>query len=207
MLLAACASASESSGGQVDAAAGDDAATQPNKDAAQPGADAPAGGCANAFTGTLATWDFSGEPGTQASTAAASTATGVSAGAVTRSAALTAVSGANAINSSNWPIAAQPDATKYYAMTLTAPAACTLSITSLAIDAKASGTGPTMAGVGSSLDSFAQLVGISTSAPSTAAMALGDTATIELRVFGYAASGTAGTLRLQTTLSVVGSVH
>lgn len=207
MLLAACASASETSGVQVDAAVGGDAAAQPGKDAAPPGADAPASGCANAFTGTLATWDFSGEPGTQASTAVASTATGVSAGAVTRSAALTAVSGANAINASSWPTAAQPDATKYYALTLTAPTDCTLSLTSLAIDAKASGTGPAMAGVASSLDSFAQLVGISTSAPSTPTMTLGDTATIELRVFGYAASGTAGTLRLQSTLSVVGSVH
>src|SRR5256885_14545683 len=46
----------------------------------------PASGCAQAFTGVLATWSLTGAAGNQASSAASSTATGVTAGALTRSA-------------------------------------------------------------------------------------------------------------------------
>ena len=135
------------------------------------------------------------------------TATGITAGAVQRAAALTAVSGANSINSSSWPTAAQADATKYYALTIAPPSGCMLSLTALAIDAKASGTGPAAAAVATSLDAFAQLVTISTSAASTPAVTATHGGPIELRVYGYSASAAAGTLRLQGTLSVQGSLH
>jgi hypothetical protein len=93
--------------------------------------DAPpsSGTCAQAFTGTLATWSFAGQAGNQASTPATSQATGVTAGPVTRAAALTAVGGLDSINSNNWPLTATRDATKYYTFTLAPPAGCTLSIT------------------------------------------------------------------------------
>src|SRR6185503_5794761 len=70
--------------------------------------------CATPFNGTLATFDFTNEPGNQTSTAASSTAAGVSAGALARSSALTAVSGASSINASNWTTASKLDATRYY---------------------------------------------------------------------------------------------
>jgi hypothetical protein len=169
---------------------------------------ASTGGCASAVTGTLATWDFAAEPGTQASTAVKTAATGIVAGAVERAPALTPVSGVNAMNSSNWPTAAQPDPAKHYKLTLAPPAGCTLSITAIAIDAKASTTGPTLAAVATSVDSYASNVTISTTAASAPVMSVANqSAMVEVHVFGYAAGGTAGTLRLQGTLSVSGSLQ
>jgi len=170
--------------------------------------DSPPGSCATPFSGALAAWSFTGEPGSQASTAATSMATGVNAGAVSRSASLTVASGVGSINSSNWPTAAALDASKYYTFTVTPPTGCQMDLTALAIDAKASGTGPTMAVVATSDDSYGQTSSLSTTAPSTPTLHVnGATGMIELRVFGFAASGTGGTLRIQNTLTLSGTLR
>lgn len=188
---------------------------QPDASAASPDAprqsgtaDAPqTGGCTNAFTGVLATWDFAAETGNQASTAVKSTATGVVAGSIERATALTPVSGANAINSSNWPTAAQPDPAKHYKLTIAPPSGCTLQITSLAIDARASATGPAMAAVTTSVDSYGQQLAIAPTAMSTPAMSIpAQTTMVELHVSGYSASATTGTFRLQGLFTVSGSL-
>ncbi len=198
--LGACASARNEPHDDVDAAI-DAPSGSGMRDAAQ-------AGCAQAFTGVLATWDFTGQPGNQASTAVKTTAPGVVAGPVQRATGLTAVSGADAINSSNWALTAQPDPTKYYAFTIAPPSGCTIAISALSIDAKASGTGPAMAVIATSIDSYVQTTAISTAAKSTPSLAPPpQVASIELRVFGYGATATAGTLRLQTTLSVTGSLQ
>lgn len=199
--LGACASARSEPRDDVDAAI-DAPQGSGSADAATPT------GCANAFTGVVATWDFTGEAGNQQSTAVKTTATGVVAGPVQRAIGLTPVSGANAINSSNWSTAAQPDLTKYYALTIAPPSNCTLAITMVAIDARASGTGPAMASVATSADGYALKAAVSTAAASTAAVAVpAQGAQVELRIYGYGASATAGTLRLQTTLSITGSLQ
>jgi hypothetical protein len=206
--LTACATA------QMDEKRGDQA--QPDSGTTQADApkqsgspDAPAaGGCTSAVTGTLATWDFIAEPGNQASTPVKTVATGVVAGPVERAAVLTPVSGANAINSSNWPTTAQMDPTKHYKLTITPPSGCKLSITAVAIDAKASATGPTTAVVGTSADNYGGMATISTSVASAPSIAVtNQTATVELHVCGYGASSTSGTLRLQGTLSITGSLQ
>jgi hypothetical protein len=212
-VVTACASAREqpqvadaaNDKSRSDAAQHADAAVQP----ADAKADAPpSGSCASPFTGVLATYSFTGATGNQASTAASATATGMTAGPISRSAGLTAVSGATSINSSNWPLSATLDPTKYYALSVTPPAGCTLSLTSAAIDAKSSSTGPATASVATSADNFAAAVTISTSAPSTPTLAVTNaTGAIEIRVYGYSASATAGTLRLQNTLTVSGSLN
>jgi hypothetical protein len=214
ILLGACATARmEPTGGdqaQPDAGSGTPRADARVDAPQQSGtADAPStGGCANVVSGTLATWDFAAQPGNQASTPVKTTATGVVAGAIERSAALTAVSGANAINSSNWPTAAQPDPTKHYKLTLAPPSGCSLSITAIAIDARASTTGPAMAAVASSVDTYASNVTISTAAASAPVMSVvNQTGTVEVHVLGYSATGTAGTLRLQGVLTVSGSLQ
>jgi hypothetical protein len=167
----------------------------------------PSGTCAQAFTGTLATWTFAGAAGTQASTPVATMANGITAGPVTRAAALTAVAGANSINSSNWPVAATRDLTKYYAFTVSPPAGCTLSISGITVDARSSGTGPVSAQISTSTDSYAATTSASTTAAGLVAMAVMDApAMVEVRVYGYAASATGGTMRLQTTLSVDGQL-
>jgi hypothetical protein len=184
-----------------------DAAVQTPVDAPRATADAAAPTNACAFSGVLATYSFTGATGTQAQTPATTTATGMIAGPITRAATLTAVSGATSINSSNWPIVAQLDTTKYYAFTLTPPAGCKLSLTSAAIDAKASSTGPMMASLATSSDSYAAKVALATSAPSAPALAIADATTaVEIRIYGYGATSTGGTFRLQNTVTVTGSL-
>jgi hypothetical protein len=159
-----------------------------------------------AFSGVLATWDFTGQPGTQASTAAKSSAPGVTAGAIIRQPTLTATSGSGSINSSNWPTATALDATKYYTLTLTAPAGCTVAVTSIAIDAKSSSTGPASAVMATSADGFAQTTAISTTASSTPSVSASGQ-TLELRIYGFHATGTGGTMRVSNTLTVTGHLQ
>ena len=165
------------------------------------------GSCTAAFTGTLATWSFAGETGNQASTAVTTKAAGITAGAVTRAAGLTAVTGTGSINASNWPLTAQRDPTKYYAFTITPPAGCTLSITGASIDAKSSGTGPASGAVSTSVDNYATTTAVSTFAPGTVALTVTNApGMVEVRVYGFAATAAGGTLRLQNALSIDGQL-
>lgn len=199
--LAACASARNEPRGETDASI-DAPKGSGSADAAVPT------GCAQPFPGVLATWDFAAEAGNQPSTAVTTTATGVVAGPVARSASLTPVSGQSSINSSAWSLAAQPDLTKYYTLAITPPNGCTLAITTIAIDAKASGTGPAMASIATSVDNYAEQTAISTAAPGSAAVTTDpQIVATELRVYGYGATAAGGTLRLQTTLSITGSLQ
>lgn len=202
-----CAKATEESRA-VDASTGShaDASSQSPGDARSDST--VSGTCPQATAGVLATYSFTSAAGNQTSTAAASSATGLVAGAVQRSSGLTAVSGAGSINSSGWPTAAQLDATKYYTFTLAPPSGCTLTLSSSAIDAKASSTGPTSAAIATSKDSYAATATVSTSVPSTPTLGVsGATGTIEVRVYGWAASSTSGTFRLQNTLTISGSLQ
>jgi hypothetical protein len=172
------------------------------------GIDTPPGSCATPFSGTLATWSFVGEPGSQAMTAATSMATGVAAGPASRSSALTVASGVGSINSSNWPTAATLDSTKYYTFSVTPPSGCVMDLTKLTIDVKSSGTGPAMAQAATSDDSFGATVTVSTTAASTPTLAVsGASGAIEVRVFGFSATGTGGTMRIQNTLSLQGALR
>jgi len=156
----------------------------------------------------VASWSFVGEPGSQTMTAAATMASGVTAGPVSRSAALVVASGVGSINSSGWATTSSLDSTKYYTFSVTPPAGCVLDLSSLAIDAKSSSTGPTLAVVATSADSFGQTASVSTSAASTGNLSVaGASGMVELRVFGYSAPSTGGTMRIQNTLSLTGSVH
>ena len=216
--LSGCASAGDPSNnsdpGGVDAGHGNTAIdarpSSSNTDAAPLAVDgsAPSGSCSSAFTGTLATYDFTSASGSQTSTASSGTASGVTAGAITRSSALTATSGTSSINSTNWSMDSQPDNTKYYTLTLSAPSGCTLAVSGLSIETKASASGPSEAAVATSADSFAATVTIAPSASSTpvlsASVASGD---LELRVYGYGASSMAGTMRIADTLTVTGSLQ
>ncbi len=216
LLLVGCATAAEvqpdgppNKTGNPDAPAGTgghDAST----DSTNPLPDAPVqqGTCATPASGILATWTFTGATGSQAMTAATSSVTGLTAGQVSRAASLTVASGQNSINSTNWGTTATRDATRYYTVTLTPPSGCKLDLTSAAIDAKASGTGPAAAAVSTGADTFAGTVSLSTSVASTPSLAITDVTTaLEIRIYGYNASSTTGTMRLQNTLTFTGSLH
>jgi hypothetical protein len=168
--------------------------------------DGPIGsGCT--FSGVLATWDFTSQTGSEASVVSASAATGVTAGPVTRATALTSSSGAGSINSTNWPTGGAIDATKYYAFTISPPSGCALKITTIDLDAKASASGPATGMIATSSDSFVMTTSASTAAPSTPALNVSSSASLEVRVFGYSASSTGGTFRVENTLTVNGTIQ
>jgi len=78
----------------------------------------------------------------------------------------------------------------------------------MAIDVLASGTGPAMAAVATSADSFAQNAMVSTSAASSPLLTVTAVhGALELRVLGYSATATTGTMRIQNTMSITGALH
>jgi hypothetical protein len=165
--------------------------------------------CASSgFVGTLATWDLTAEPGNETDAPVSENTCGASASAISRASTITAVAGKGSINGSDWGTAASADSTRYFTFTITPAAGCTLTLTSVALDVKASSTGPTSGDVATSADSFgthsAAFTG--TSKGSTALTAT-DTGAIEIRVYGYGAKASGGTFRVQNTLSLTGSIH
>lgn len=206
--VAACAEASHGGGGPPDSKVVDTARGRidaPPADAT----DAPvSGSCASPFSGVLATWDFSAQTGSEASLAATTTVPGVVATGFTRSAALTAASGSGSINSSGWSTLSMRDTTKYYTVSVGPPTGCTISLTSISIDAKSSATGPMSAVAATSVDSFGGTGAVSTSMPSTPALSVGNAlGAVEIRIYGYSASSAAGTLRVQNTFTITGSLQ
>jgi hypothetical protein len=186
----------------------DDAAVPADAKMIDAAPDAHETSCATPFTGTLATWSLAGQPGSQSSTAVSSTATGVTAGALARSAALTAVSGSGSINSSGWTTSSGRDGSEYYTLTVSPPSGCQLDLTSISIDTKSSSTGPASAEVSTSADNFASEASVTTNAVSSPSLTATDqTAPVEVRIYGFAASSAQGTFRVENTFTVTGSLH
>jgi hypothetical protein len=168
------------------------------------GSNTMSGTCAQAASGTIGTWDLSSASGSQTSSPGTSKP-GATAGALTRSSDLTAVSGTGSINSNNWPAAATLDTTHgYYTFTITPPSGRTVSITGASITTAASSTGPAKIGIGTSADQFGHMTSL-TSTTSPALSVSAATGTVELRVFGWASVGATGTLRISGQLTVTGS--
>lgn len=169
------------------------------------------GGC-TPFTGTLATWDFTGQTGDEASVASASSASGVTTAPITRSSTLLPATGSSSINSKGWSMSSTNDGTTYYTFRLTPSAGCALRITNVALTARASATGASKGAVGTSVDAFTGVafgpIPLTDTMFNVALSASGTTGgAIEVRVFGWGATSTGGTMRLTSTLTVTGSVH
>jgi hypothetical protein len=161
-----------------------------------------------AFSGVLATYDFTGEPGNQTSTKATSSATNVTAGAISRATSLTATAGVDSINSSNWTTSTKLDTTRYYTFTLTPQGSCSLDITKLSITTKASTTGPASGSLATSDDNFATTTSFAPNTTATPTLSVnGATGAVEVRVYGYGASGAGGTMRVDSTLTVSGALN
>jgi hypothetical protein len=159
-------------------------------------------------TGALVTFDFTGESGNQTSTAPKSTVLGISAGSISRSGSLAAVAGTSSINASNWAASSTVDPTHYFTLTITPDPKCTLDVTSVSADTKVSSTGPSNASVATSHVNFAARSPLSVGAPSTAALSVsGAMGAVEFRVYGYGAGSTSGTMRMQSTVSVSGTLR
>jgi hypothetical protein len=124
---------------------------------------------------------------------------------LTRSSAVMASAGADSINATNWPTTPQRDQNSYFTLSLTAPVGCKLALSSISLDLLSSSTGPVTAGLATSQDGFTHETPLSTSAPAMVSLsATGQT--IELRIFGYAAFASSGTMRVQHQLSIMGTM-
>lgn len=168
---------------------------------------ATAGPCA--FAGQLVSFDLTKLAGVQANLAASAKAPGVTATALAR-VGVTVVSSSQAMNASDWSTGGV-DSSKHYVFSVSPPAGCTLSVTVLAIDLKASSTGPTMVAVGTSVDGYAALANVAvTTAGGAANVPLAGivavSGSVEVHVFGFNAASSSGTLRIQNTLSLSGAL-
>jgi hypothetical protein len=227
MLLSACAvggasddSTAQDSGGVKDSAPPKDATSfqdsappQDSSSTQDSGVyDAPPQDTGNnngcAFSGVLVTYDFTGELGSQTSTAAKSSATNVTAGAISRASVLTAVAGADSLNSSNWATATTVNTNKYVTFILTPKGSCSMDLTQVSITTKSSSTGPTKVALATSDDNFVAMTSITPNATVTPTISVtGATTAVEIRVYGWAASAVGGTMRVDMTLTVSGSTQ
>ncbi len=207
LFLAACATAGQSTGDAP--RRGDGPPPPPPGDGGHDASiDAPPGSCANPTSGMIASWAFTGEPGSQTQTAATMMATGVTAGAVSRSASLTVASGVGSIISSTWATGSSLDPTKDYTFSVTPPSGCMLSLTNMVITTASSSTGPKNAVVATSVDSFGQTAPVNANGSGTDTLSVsGQSGMVEVRIFGFGASSTSGTMRISGTLTVNGSVN
>lgn len=178
-----------------------------HKDAAKDTSPTESGACASGFSGVLVTFDLSSQPGNETSAAPTASAAGVTGSAMTRSAALTATTGAGSMNSSGWPMTVDP--TRYYKFTVSPPAGCSVTLTSLALDVHASSTGPSTGDVATSMDNFAAHRGAfaSTGTANVSLTGVNGAGAIEIRVYGYGASSIGGTFRIQNTMTVSGVIN
>lgn len=191
---------------RLDAGGGADTNTAPETGSPDTNTSACA---AHGYTGALVTFDLAALAGTEASAPPKSSASGVTGGALSRSSSLTVASGSGSLNSSGWATTASADPGKYYSFTVTPAAGCSAVLTSLALDVKASGTGPVTADVATSVDSYAARRG-PFGADTTATVQLAGVSasgSIEIRVFGYGASAAGGTWRIQNTMTLSGSIN
>jgi hypothetical protein len=163
------------------------------------------------YSGALVTFDLTAQPGNEASASAASSASGVTAGALTRSSALSASAStaSGSINTTNWPTTATPDTSRYYTFTITPSATCAVTLATMAIDVRASATGPATASVATSADGFASRATFAGSGTANVAItgASNTSGAIEVRIYGYSATSSGGTFRIQNTLTLSGSIN
>jgi len=205
-----------SAGGRDEIGGGDASAVAPEAGAALDAtvADAPARSDASptsacAFTGQLVAFDLDQAMGAQADLSASSKAAGLGTTTLRRGGVVT-VPTSHAMNASDWP-SGGVDLTKHFAFTVTPPAGCALTVSSLAVELKASNTGPASAAAGTSIDGFAARQTLTVTSGGGAVVvpfAAGTraTAALEVRIFGFDASSSGGTLRLQGTLALTGTL-
>ncbi|HEY3819457.1 MAG TPA: hypothetical protein VGL81_19945 [Polyangiaceae bacterium] len=167
-------------------------------------------GCpGHGITGALVTFDLTSQSGSETSATATSSATGITAGAaLSRASGLTAVSGSGSINASGWPTGTSASPTDYFTVTVTPVAGCSVTLASVAIDVKASTTGPSTGDLATSADAFASHTAsfAGTATPTVTLSSVGGTGPIEIRVYGYGASGSSGTFRIENTMTLSGSI-
>lgn len=157
----------------------------------------------------LARWDFSGEPGNQATTAVTDTASGITASPISRGPNNTASNANNSISANNWPTTGDGiDLDNYFEFSITIPAGSPTTLASISFGERRSGSGIRDFELRSNLDGFAAAIGgTPINVPDDTnfrnqTLTLGsefvdlDDTTVTFRIYGYEAEGAGGTWRL-----------
>ncbi len=154
----------------------------------------------------LINFSFNGSSGNEISFAPDSQPNHLIVSAMTRGSGVTPQSNADTFSGKSWTSASSLDPNDYFSFSITPESGYALSLTSLILDEQRSGTGIRNWSVRSSLDSFSSdlatfSVPDNTSLRSDQTTTLGGAFTdlpssIEFRIYGYNAEGSAGTWRL-----------
>jgi hypothetical protein len=169
-----------------------------------------------AFAGPiLATYTFTGQPGTQTSEPVDAQPFGANFSDIVRGSGLIPEDGDHSINSRSWTMGAVIDPTDYYGFTLTPDAGFGVDVDQIAFTERRSGAGVMTFDLRSSLDGYTTALFTFTTPDSTAnrrhTVNLGPEfddlmSAITFRWFGYAAeNGSVGTWRLGISASDAGS--
>ncbi len=164
---------------------------------------------AHGFSGVLATFDLVGQPGNEDVAPATSVAAGVRVGSLSRSTALNASAATGSISSTNWGMGQSADPNTYYALVITPTSGCSIDATSLALDMRSSNAGPESIEVATNADGFARHFGTfgGTGTTTVAFPRVGGAGPLEIRIYGYGASSSVGTLRIQNVPILSGEIR
>lgn len=163
--------------------------------------------CSAVSTSLSVTWDLSGQDGAETAVAG-SASSGLTTGLLARSSDLVAATGTGSINSTGFPIGTSLDPTVgYYTFTVAPAPGCTLVLSNASIDTQTSAEGPAAVVLATSVDGFAQVTSLTPTSVNTPTLAVSAATEIEVRVFGYAATTTTGSMRIENTLTLVGALH
>src|SRR5689334_17624713 len=171
----------------------------------------------NAISQTdLLTWESTGLLGSEASFPSTTNTSGLLSSSITRGAGLTAAANANRINATAWTITAVPgDAitnNDYFEFTITPTAGNLFSVTQFVFNYERSATGAPNLFVRSSIDGYTtdlgSISGLPASITSGNIIAIsgvtGRSSAVTFRIYGYAATGAAGSAGFENSLTVAG---
>ena len=154
----------------------------------------------------LAGWNFTGEAGNQASTAAGTEASNITASAVSRGSGLSVSAGADSISSNDWTLSGSIDSNDYYEFGLTVGSGHSMDLTTVTFAERRSATGIRTFELRSSLDSFGAPTIDPVNVPDdtdyrerSLSLPAGFTnlsGTVTFRLYGYSAEAVAGTWRI-----------
>lgn len=178
----------------------------------------------SAHATTLASYNFAGQPGNQASTAATGVATYLTVSPITRGSTLTAATLANSMDSSKWNTTTSPSTLaevlsgdKYYSFTVTPASGHTVSLSQLYFKMTRTSTGPTTWVLRSSLDGFSGDIATGATNGVINNVSLGSgfegvASAVEFRLYAYGTSGGSGAeCRLVNpdggTMDIVGTMN
>ncbi|HIP31161.1 MAG TPA: hypothetical protein EYG86_00220, partial [Crocinitomicaceae bacterium] len=146
----------------------------------------------------IMTFDFNGLAGNEATAPSNFNDPNVAAGIISRGAGVNPANNGNRFNGNGWETGTLANAitnNHYMEFTVTPSGGCNFTVTSIAVNVQASGTGPSNMALRSSLDGYSTNLGAVAAVPSVSTFTFTQTAVavaVTYRVYMYGASGGAG---------------